>query len=144
MSTPSPDVELTARIIMDRGSILARDLLQAHRAAWSSDTLTTAVKHLDDRDLMCLSVVAMIDAGRSEEHAYLSDLCDLENDLRNPADNACPTCDGDGQVVEVLTPGLHPADPAHDVKEWECPACKGTGQATDDDTGNADESSAAA
>lgn len=144
MTIPSPDVELTARIIMDRGSILARDLLQAHRAAWSSDTLTTAVKHLDDRDLMCLSVVAMIDAGRSEEHAYLSDLCDLENDLRNPVDNACPRCEGSGELVYELTPGVHWADPARSVREWVCPACEGTGQATADDTGNADESSAAA
>ena len=138
MTTPSPDVELTARIIIARGSLLASGLIYNHRAAWSSDTLTAAVKHLDDRDLMCLSVVAMIDAGRSEEHAYLSDLCDLENDLRNPV--ACERCEGAGEMVEELTPGLHPADPARSVREWVCPDCKGSGQA-DDDT---DESSAAA
>ena len=123
----SRDPDLLTAIVFDRGVPLAHELLDTHDRAWSSDSTIAAVRALDDRDLICLTIVAL-SARRSEKYRWLHGVCIAESDRRN----SCPTCDGDGQVVEVLTPGLHPADPAHDVKEWECPDCEGTGQHTDE------------
>ena len=69
--------ELTAAIILQRGSALRNGLLDAHRKAWSSDSLSATIRGLDDRDLLCLSIVAMMDA-KSGLDEWLSDMCVAE------------------------------------------------------------------
>lgn len=74
----------TARVLLTRGHKLRADVLAAHKAAWTSDTVHHLIRSLSERELTCLMIVAQIGAARHDQNdLWLRDICDREQDRRD-------------------------------------------------------------